>query len=94
LYVLTANHVGTLNDRYICKVPLPQAPQIQSTDHVTCNVIITRDAINTCYLGQVPRIPTWHDLSRLIANVARTTILPFLPVWLIPNYWGSRVYPN
>jgi hypothetical protein len=80
---LAALAVGTLNDEYIRRVPLPQAPWIQSTDHVTCNVTITCDAINTCYLGQVPRIPTWHDLSRLIASVARTTILPFLPVWLI-----------
>ncbi len=75
--------VGTLNDGYIRRVPLPRAPQIQSTDHVTCNVTVIHDAVDTCYLGQVPRIPTWNDLSRLIASVARTTILPFLPVWLI-----------
>jgi hypothetical protein len=75
--------VGTLNDGYVRRVPLPQAPWIQSTDHVTCNVTVIRDAVDTCYLGQVPRIPTWHNLSRLIASVARTRILPFLPVWLI-----------
>ncbi len=75
--------VETLNDGYVHRVPLLRAPWIQSTDHVTCNVTVIRDAIDTCYLGQVPRIPTWHNLSRLIASVARTTILPFLPVWLI-----------
>jgi hypothetical protein len=84
LHTLVATFlIGTLDDRYVHIVPLPQAPWIQSTDHVTCNVTITRDAVNTCYFGQVPRIPTWHDLSRLIASVARTTVLPFLPAWLI-----------
>ena len=75
--------VGTLNDGYVHRVPLLRAPWIQSTDHVTCNVTVTHNAINTCYLGLVPQISTWHDLSRLIASVAKNTILPFLPVWLI-----------
>jgi hypothetical protein len=76
-------HVGTLHDRYVRKVPLPQAPQIQSTDHVTCNVTVTHDNVPTCYLEQVPRIPTWCNLSRLLAGISRTTILPLLPVWLM-----------
>ncbi len=74
---------GTLNDGYVRRVPLPRAPQIESTDHVTCNVTVTRNVANTCYLGQVPRIPWWHDLYRSLASVAITTILPFLPLWLI-----------
>jgi hypothetical protein len=69
----STERVGTLNGGYVRRVLLLQAPQIQSTDHVTCNVTITPDAVNTCYLGQVPRIPMWHDLSRLIASVPRTT---------------------
>ncbi len=75
--------VGTLNDGYICKVPLPCAPLIQSTRLVTCNVTVTWDTGNACYLEQVPRIPTWHDLSRSIARICRITILPNLPVVLI-----------
>ena len=55
---------GTLNDGYVRKVPLPCAPLIQSTSHVSCNVTVTRDTGDTCYLKQVPRIPMWHDLSR------------------------------
>ncbi len=75
--------VGTLNDGYVRRVPLPQAPLIQSPEHVTCNVTVTRDNIPTCYSEQVPQIPTWHDLSRLLAGISRTTILPLLPVWLM-----------
>jgi hypothetical protein len=74
---------GTLNDESVCKVPLPCAPLIQSTRLVTRNVTATHDNGNTCYLGQVPRIPRWHDLPRLIARICRTTIMPLLPVGLI-----------
>jgi hypothetical protein len=75
--------VGTLDDGYIPRVPVLQAPQIQSSEHVTCSVTDSCDAINTCYLEQVPQIPTWHDLARLLASISRTTILPILPVWLM-----------
>jgi hypothetical protein len=61
--------VGTLNEGYVRKVPLPRAPLIQSTSHMTCNVRVTRDTGNTCYLEQVPWISTWHDLSRSIASI-------------------------
>jgi hypothetical protein len=75
--------VGTLNDGYVRKVPLPCAPLIQSTRQVTCNVTVTRDTGDTCYLEQVPRIPTWHNLPRSIARICRTIILPLLHVGLI-----------
>jgi hypothetical protein len=75
--------VGTLDDGYVPKVPLLRAPRIQSTEHVTCNVTGTRDNVHTCYLEQVPRIPMWRDLSRSLAGISRTTILPLLPVWLM-----------
>jgi hypothetical protein len=42
--------VGTLNDGYVHKVPLPCSPLIQSTRQVTCNVTVTCDTDNTCYL--------------------------------------------
>jgi hypothetical protein len=76
-------NVGTLNDGYVRKVPLPRAPRIQSTDHMTCNVTVTRDNVLTCYLEQVPRIPSWRNLSRSLVGISRTTILPLLPVWLM-----------
>jgi hypothetical protein len=75
--------VGTLDDGFVRKVPLLQAPWIQSTDHVTCNVTVTSDNVPTCYLEQVPWIPMWRDLSRLLAGISRTRILPLLPVWLM-----------
>ncbi len=74
--------VGTLNDRYLCKVTLPRAPRIQSADHVTCHIQVTRDNPNTSY-SQVPRIPTWSNLTRLLACLEGTKILPFKPAWLM-----------
>jgi hypothetical protein len=49
--------VETLNDGYLRKVPLPRAPRIQSPDHVTCHIQVTRDNPNTGY-SQASRIPT------------------------------------
>jgi hypothetical protein len=63
--------VGTLKDGYIRKVPLLRAPQIQLTSHVTN---VTHD---TCYLAQVPRIPTWSDLTGSLASLGRRALLPF-----------------
>jgi hypothetical protein len=63
--------VGTLKDGYICKVPLPQAPWIQHTSHMT---MVAHD---TCYLAQVPRIPMWNDLTRSLAGLGRRMLLPF-----------------
>jgi hypothetical protein len=63
--------VGTLKDGYIRKVPLPQAPRIQHASHVTK---VTQD---TCYLVQVPRIPTWSDLTGSLAGLGRKALLPF-----------------
>jgi hypothetical protein len=63
--------VGTLKDGYICKLPLPQAPQIQHASHMTTV------AHDTCYLAQVPRIPTWGDLMRSLAGLGRRMLLPF-----------------
>ena len=63
--------VGTLKDGYVRKVPLPRAPRIQHTSHVTN---VTHD---TCYLAQVPRIPTWSDLTGSLAGLGRRALLPF-----------------
>ena len=63
--------VGTLKDGYVRKVPLPRAPRIQHTSHVTN---VTHD---TCYLAQVPHIPTWSDLTGSLAGLGRRALLPF-----------------
>jgi hypothetical protein len=63
--------VGTLKDGYVCKEPLPRAPRIQHTSHMTT---VAQD---TCYLAHVPRIPTWSDLTRSLAGLGRRTLLPF-----------------
>ena len=59
--------VGTLKDGYIRKVPLPRAPRIQSASHV-------RHIRDTCYLGQVPGIPRWSDLTRSLAGLGRSVV--------------------
>ncbi len=73
-------YVGTLKDRSICRVPLPRVPQIQSTsEHVAA---VTWDSHNTCY-SQVPRVPTWSDLTRSLTGFGRRALLSFPPVWLM-----------
>jgi hypothetical protein len=74
--------VGTLKDGYLRKIPLPQAPRIQSPSIVTCAPVITRDSCDTCYL-QVPRIPTWSDLVRSNAGYTRSMMLLLIPVRLM-----------
>ena len=66
--------VGTLKDGYVRKVPLPRAPRIQYANSVP---IMEHD---TCYSAQVPRIPTWSDLTRSLAGFGMRTFLPFSPV--------------
>jgi hypothetical protein len=66
--------VGTLDDGYLRKVPLPRAPRIQSPGHVTCATGVERDKSDTCYL-QIPRFPTWSDLVGSHAGFARSTML-------------------
>jgi hypothetical protein len=63
--------VGTLKDGYVRKVPLPRAPQGQHANHVTTELH------DTCYLPQVPCIPTWSDLTRSLAGLGRKALLPF-----------------
>ena len=61
----------TPKDGYVRKVPILQAPRIQHASHVTN---MTQD---TCYLAQVPRIPTWSDLTGSLAGLGRRALLPF-----------------
>jgi hypothetical protein len=66
--------VGTLKDGYVRKVPLPRAPRVQHANSVT------HPEHDTCYLIQVPRIPTWRDLTRSLVGLGRRTLLPFSPL--------------
>jgi hypothetical protein len=66
--------VGTLKDGYVCKVPLPRAPQVQHA------ISVTHPEHNTCYLIHVPRIPTWRDLTRSLVGLGRRMLLPFSPL--------------
>jgi hypothetical protein len=68
--------VGTLDGGYVHNVPLPQVPRVQSASLVT-----GRDTPNTCY-SQVPCVPTWGDIARLLAGLGRK-ILPFSSVQLM-----------
>ncbi len=74
--------VGTLDDGYLRKVPLPWAPRIQSPGHVTCTAVTECDKRDTCYL-QVPPLPTWSDLVRSHAGLAWSMMLQLAPVWLM-----------
>jgi hypothetical protein len=74
--------LGTLNDGYLHKVPLPWAPRIQIPGHVTFAAVTKRDKCDTSYL-QVPRIPTWSDIVRSHAGFARSTMPQLAPVWLM-----------
>ncbi len=65
--------IGSLEGGYICNMPLPQVPQLQSVSHST-----GRKTLNTCY-SQVPCVPTWGDIARLLGE----EILPFSPVHLM-----------
>jgi hypothetical protein len=63
--------VGTLEGGYVRNVPLPRVPRVQSASPMT----------GTCY-SQVPHVPTWSDLTILLAGLGRW-ILPFSPVRLV-----------
>jgi hypothetical protein len=69
--------VETLDGGYICNVPLPRVPQLQSASLMTSKTG-TQD---TSY-SQVPWVSTWSDLTRLLAGMGRR-MLPFAPVWLM-----------
>jgi hypothetical protein len=47
---------------------------------MTCTIVMEHDKCDTCYL-QVPHIPTWSDLIRSHAGLARSTMIQLAPVW-------------
>jgi hypothetical protein len=71
--------VGTLQNGYIRNVPLPRViPRIHSTSHVTGHGADP----NTCY-SQVPWVPMWSNLGRLLQGLGRRRLLPLFPCWLM-----------
>jgi hypothetical protein len=49
---------------------------------MTSHGAITRDAVldpGTCY-SQVPRVPTWNDLGRLLQGLGRRQLMPLFPL--------------
>jgi hypothetical protein len=48
----------------------------------TCAAVTGHDKRDTCYLV-IPIIPTWSDLVRSHAGLARSTMLQLAPVWLM-----------
>jgi hypothetical protein len=76
--------VGTLKDGYICKIPLPRVPHVQSRSPVACAVTI----MNPTHTGYLPvsRIPTRSDLLGSLTGLGRCIeryIRPFSPVRLM-----------
>ncbi len=74
--------VGTQDDGYVHKVPLPRTPRIQSPCHVTCAAVMERVMSDTCYL-QVLHIPTWSNLVQSQLGGTRSIMLPLAPCWLM-----------
>ena len=75
--------VGTLNDGYIRRVPLPRVPRIQSTSPVAC-ATIHRNPTHTGY-SPIARTPTWSDMIESLSGFGRCIkryIPPFSPVRL------------
>jgi hypothetical protein len=69
--------VGTLVGGYVSIIPLPKVPQLQSASLMT-----SKTGIQDTFYSQVTRIPTWSNLSRLLAGMGRRMLL-FAPVWLM-----------
>ncbi len=55
--------VGALEGGYVRNIPLPRVPRLQSVSPMT----------GTCY-SQVSRVPTWSDLTRLLAGLGRSIL--------------------
>ena len=73
---LLAASVGTLDDGYIPKVPLPRVPLIQRASHVT-HSCVELGTYYTCYLEYIC-VARWIDLTRLLADLGRGASSLFL----------------
>ena len=85
--------VGTLKNGYVCNVPLPRAPRIQSASHVTNQSqvdaykyasdrhVTNQPHMNICY-SQEAHVLMWCYLIRSLVGLG-SNILPFSPVCLM-----------
>ncbi len=62
--------VGTLKDRYLCKVPLPRVPRNQSTIPVAASATFPVNPHDTGYSPD-PKIPLYNNLTRLLLDVSK-----------------------
>jgi hypothetical protein len=67
--------VGTLENGYVRKVPLPRIPRIQSTSQVA-SALTSRESHVTCN-SQIAWIPTWSKLSCSLEGFGTIPIVPF-----------------
>ena len=75
--------VGTLDDGYIRKVPLPKIPWIQNTSHMT-NLCVVAGQQDNCY-REYPHVPTWRNLNRMIAGLGRSILVLYPGRWC--RFW-------
>ena len=76
--------VGTLEDGYIQKVPLPRVPRVQSAS-LAVSAMIHKNPAHTGYLP-IARIPVWSNSLGLLTGLGsciERCILPFSPVRLM-----------
>jgi hypothetical protein len=62
--------VGTLQNGYLRKVPLPRVPRGQSTSPAAAAATVQANPQDTSYLPD-PRIPLYNNLSRLLLAVSK-----------------------
>jgi hypothetical protein len=76
--------VGTLEDGYIRRVPLPRVPRVQSASHLVTEPV-TMNPVHTGY-SPIARIPTWSEMIESLSGFGRCIeryIPPFSPVRLM-----------
>jgi hypothetical protein len=88
--------VGTLDDGYVCNVPLPRAPRIQSASHMTCYQAVMRDGSTPfhstplVYESVAPRIQsTGHVTCYGAVTHDESTPLHSTPLAYEPTYVRS-----
>jgi hypothetical protein len=67
--------VGTLDDGYIHNVPLPRAPWIQSTSHVTCHRAIMRDGSTPLHSTPLHGSTPLHTTPLMYKQIHRYRVL-------------------
>jgi hypothetical protein len=72
-YVFHYGGVGTLENGYLRKVPLPQVPRCKSTSPVAVAATLLVNPQDTGYLPD-PRIPLYNNLTRLLLGVGMRCI--------------------